>query len=312
MIMSRLSLVVPAFNEQSSVEKFLKDCFELKSFFYELEVIFVNDGSTDLTHKIVENLSTRYQGLILLNLAVNSGHMAALTAGLERATGDWIATLDADGQDDPNHIVAMHKLCITSNADVCFTQRVNRKKDSVTHRFFSPLFYKLLVLATNNKAIYQSGDFRLISKRVLDSLKSLPEVNRVYRVIIPSLGYKSVTYRYERNFRSAGESKYNFRKLLTLGFKSMLASSGAPLRWSSYLAVISSVVALTISFVAIIQGVFYRDIPGWASLTLIISLMFLVQSITNLVISEFILVLLSDLRKRPLYQLSRDEKSIMP
>lgn len=172
-----LSIVIAAYNEESNIQKIIDRCIILRQYFKDLEIVVVNDGSMDSTGEIVKKLCEQTPGLILLNLAVNSGHMAAISAGLEKATGDWIATIDADGQDDPKHILSMYEACLKSNSDICLTQRINRKNDSYLHRVFSPIFYKLLYVASNKKIVYQSADFRLISKRVqkvlLDLQKSI-------------------------------------------------------------------------------------------------------------------------------------------
>ena len=300
----KLTIIIPALNEELTIYNFLKNCLDLRSSFSELEIIVVNDGSTDDTENIVSSMSQEFSCISLINLALNSGHMAALSAGFKHASGDWIVTVDADGQDNPTLILEMYQKCIESNADVCFTRRKNRNSDSYKHKLFSPLYYKVISRATNGNSIYQSADFRLISSRVLSTINTLPEVNRMYRVLIPALGYKSVIIEYERDLRFAGTSKYNFRSLFNLGIKSILATTGAPLRWVSLISLFGAFFALIMSSVALIQGFFYHSIPGWASISFIISVMFFLQSISSLVISEFLLILLADVRQRPIYQLA--------
>ena len=307
---TKLTVIIPAFNEELTINDSLRKCLELRSSFSKLEIIVVNDGSSDNTSNIVNELSKEFSCIYLINLAINSGHMSALSAGFKHASGDWIATVDADGQDNPMLILKMYLQTVSSNADICYTKRKNRNSDSQIHKFFSPLFYKIITRATNGDSVYQSADFRLISSRVLATINSLPEVNRMYRVLIPTLGYKSVIIEYERDLRSAGESKYNFRSLLRLGVKSILATTGAPLRWVSLISLSSSLFALVVTTVALIQGFFYHSVPGWASISFIISVMFFLQSISSLVVSEFLLILLADVRQRPIYQLAGKNETI--
>lgn len=304
---TKLTVIVPAYNEEETIYPLVQRCLSLNLHFKNFEVIIINDGSTDGTKDVLHKISCESSNVNVINLAVNVGHMAALTAGFTHATGEWIATIDADGQDDPMLILEMYEKCIVNSADICFSRRVSRSKDSFVHRFISPLFYKLLTTATKSKAVYQSADFRLISKRVLSSLNNLPEVNRMYRVLIPELGYKSVTIDYERSYRTAGRSKYNFKELLNLGVKSILATTGAPLRWVSFTSFFSAILALSVTSIALIQGLFYNSVPGWASISFFISIMFFLQSISSLVISEFLLVLIADVRQRPSYQLAKKE-----
>lgn len=297
-----MSIIIPAFNEEYSIKQIIEKTCKLKSYFKDLEIIVVNDGSTDKTALVVKGLSKKLKFVKLLNLSINSGHMAALTAGLKYADGDWIGTIDADGQDDPNLFIQMYEKCLKLDADICFTRRLNRRNDSYFHRIFSPVFYKLMSIASRGNVIYQSADFRLISKRVQKTLNDLPEVNRMYRVLIPSLGYKSTVIEYERNMRFAGKSKYNIKSLIKLGSNSFLATTGSPLRWVSIFSIISAFFSLLVTGFSLIQGFLENSPPGWASLAFIVSLMFFLQSISTLVVSEFLLVLLGDVRQRPTYQ----------
>jgi dolichol-phosphate mannosyltransferase len=182
-------------------------------------------------------------------------------------------------------------------------QRVNRKNDPLRHRLFSPLFYKFISSFTAGTAPYQAADFRLITRRVVDVLNSLPEANRVYRVLIPALGFRSTSLTYERKSRTKGQSKYGFRQLANLGLKSLMATSGAPLRWLGITSIFGALIGLSISLIAIVDGIFVHNIPGWSSLVLLISTLFIFQSITSFVICEFLLVMLADLRQRPIYQI---------
>ena len=141
---TKLSVVIPAYNEEQGISHFIHRCLKLESYFSKIEIIVVNDGSVDGMQHILEEISKDYSSVNLINLAKNSGHMAALTAGFKSATGEWIATVDADGQDDPMIIIEMYKKVIDSSADICFSRRKNRKQDSFVHQFFSPWFYKVI------------------------------------------------------------------------------------------------------------------------------------------------------------------------
>ena len=307
MIPILLSVVTPAYNEEDSIESLVNKLHSLRKTFKKIEIIVVNDGSTDKTAELVRKMSKKIPDLILVNLATNSGHMAAITAGLKKASGDWIATIDADGQDNPNLLTKMYEECVKFRADICYTKRINREKDSITHRIFSPFFYKFLRKASRGEVIYQSADFRIFSRRVLVVLNNLPETNKLYRVLLPSLGFKSTIVEYERESRSAGKSKYNFASLFKLAVKSFLATTGSPLRWVSYLSAVSAVIALTVSALAVIEGLSVNSVPGWASLALLISILYLFQAVAFLVFSEFLIILLSDVRQRPIYQLEIEE-----
>jgi dolichol-phosphate mannosyltransferase len=141
-------------------------------------------------------------------------------------------------------------------------------------------------------------------------LSQLPEVNKMYRVLIPTLGFKSVSIQYYRNLRFAGESKYGVKPLINLGVKSLLATSGAPLRWISIFAATLSIILLLLSVLFLLAGIENNEVPGWASLALLISLMFFFQALTTMVICEFLLIMMADIRQRPTYQIGLEDEKI--
>jgi glycosyltransferase involved in cell wall biosynthesis len=297
-----LSVVVPVYNEEESISSTLSRIADsMKD--VEFEILVVNDGSSDKTADIVYDIQKAIPQLKVLELARNSGHMSAITAGIDHAIGRWIVTIDGDGQDPPELIPKMIEYANENCADLCFMVRKDRKMDSFRHRLFSPLFYQMLSRATNGKAPLQAADFRLMSDRVVSVLKQLPETNRVYRVITPDLGFKSVEMEYSRNQREAGVSKYRFIKLTILAIRSLLATSGAPLRWLSSLSITVAGASFFYSFFVLISGIFGGGPPGWASLSLLMSLILFVQSLAMAVICEFLLSIMSDVRRRPLYQI---------
>lgn len=302
-----LSVVLPIFNEEDSIEatlwRILKTVQPLN---WDFEIVIVNDGSSDGTLSIASNLQRENPSIQIVNLARNSGHMAALTAGLDLAKGRWVVTIDGDGQDPPELIPEMITRAEENKADICFMVRRDRRQDSLRHRIFSPFFYRTLSRATSGLAPIQAADFRLMSDRVVSVLRQLPETNRIYRVITPALGFKSVEIEYSRNQRANGESKYQFLKLVILATRSLIATSGAPLRWLSNLSVLIAGVSLIYSIFVLMSGLLGSGPPGWASLSLLLSLILFVQALAMAVICEFLLSILADVRNRPLYQLKDD------
>ena len=301
-----LSIVVPIFNEQESILSFVAKVLKSTDMFKTREIILVDDGSTDGTPKLLAGLLKKHREISIVTLQNNSGHMAALTAGLSASKGKWVVTIDADGQDDPGLIPKMVEACETNKVDVCYMQRSDRKQDPLRHRIFSPIFYRMLSLSTNGKTPYQSADFRLISRNVVNVLLSLPESRKVFRVLIPTLGFRSVTLKYNRKVRLNGKSKYGFSKLAKLGLNSILATSGAPLRWVSSISIVLGFTSLFYSFFVLLNGLFTNNVPGWASLAFMISTLFLFQAIATMVICEFLLIILADIRQRPLCQIVKN------
>ena len=302
-----LTVVLPMFNEKGSIESTVNRIVDtIKPLNWTFEILIVNDGSTDGTLQIAETLRRDFESIKIIDLARNSGHMAALTAGLDLAKGRWVVTIDGDGQDPPELIPQMVAHVEENEADICFMVRRDRRQDSLRHRVFSPFFYRALSRATSGMAPIQAADFRLMSDRVVSVLRQLPETNRIYRVITPALGFKSVEMEYSRIQRANGESKYRFFKLVVLATRSLIATSGAPLRWLSNLSVIIAGISLVYSIFVLMSGLLGSGPPGWASLSLLLSLILFVQALAMAVICEFLLSILADVRNRPLYQLKDD------
>jgi glycosyltransferase involved in cell wall biosynthesis len=301
--MKLLSVVLPAYNEAESLTVLIPRVVNAVKQLGSYEIIIIDDASTDATAEVALSFAMKNKKVKLLRLASNSGHMAALTAGLEHSAGQWVITLDSDGQDPPELIPEMLNRCIETNSDICFMVRRNRNNDPFRHRFFSPLFYALLQKATKSKTPLQAADFRIMSRRVVRVLNELPETNKVYRVLVANLGFTATQLEYSRSQRDLGSSKYGFVSLLKLASRSFLSTTGAPLRWLSYFSVLSALIALSLSGFSVFRGILQNDIPGWSSTIFLISVLMTMQALSFGILSEFLLIALSDIRKRPSYQL---------
>jgi len=304
-----ISVVLPAFNEESSITQTLIEvigvCEKLIKPNSSFEVLVVDDGSTDATVKAVEIISKNDSRIKLISLAQNSGHMAAISAGLDHSKGEWVVTLDADGQDPPDIIELMFEQVKEENVDVCYAIRANRDSDPWRHRFFSPLFYFVLRKMTGGNSLIQAADYRLMSRRVVDAMRNLPERNRVYRVLVPDLRFSSTSVKYTRRTRNAGNSKYGLRKLASLGWSSILATSGIPIRALSAIAVSMAVLMLMLVIWVLFSGLRSVVPAGWTSISLFLCITLLFQSISIAIISEVLIQIMKDIRQRPLYQVKR-------
>jgi glycosyltransferase involved in cell wall biosynthesis len=304
-----LSIVIPAFNEAEVIESTIAEvrhvCKRIVPDSFGLEILVVDDGSTDNTAKIVNSLHRRDKCVKLISLAKNSGHMAAISAGLDLSKGSWVVTMDADGQDPPETIEEMVKATKRDKADICYAIRSDRKADPIRHRLFSPAFYYILNKLTYGEAKIQAADFRLLSRDVVDVIKRLPERNRIYRVMIPDLKFKSTEVSYVRKPRRSGRSKYGFRKLAQLGLKSLLATSGASIRFMSAISILTALLMLAFA-VWVIYLNSQEVLPsGWASLSTLLALTLLMQSLSTAVISEVLIQINTNIRNRPLYQIKK-------
>ena len=301
--MNAISVVLPAFNEAESLKFLLPRVINSVKGLGNYEILVVDDASTDTTAQVILSIAKKNKRVKLLQLASNSGHMAALTAGLEHCSGKWVVTLDSDGQDPPELIPDMLKQCVVTNSEICFMVRKNRENDPLRHRIFSPIFYSVLQKATKSLTPLQAADFRIMSERVVKVLNNLPESNKVYRVLVSSLGFKATQIVYSRDPRLTGESKYRFSALVRLALRSFMSTTGAPLRWLSSISITTGVASFFLSGFAFLRGFLNQDIPGWASIVFLISILMTLQALSFGILSEFMLLALADIRKRPSYQL---------
>lgn len=275
---SLLSVVIPTFNEEESIEKCVYEVSKLcKKGNINFEIIIVNDGSTDKTLDLCKSIKNKYQ-LRIVNLETNSGHMAAITAGLEASRGKFVATMDADLQDPPECLIGMFNTIIQSqnkkksvrSIDVVQGFRVDRSSDTIFKRISASLYYTFIEKITGIKMIPHAADFRIMTRDCVDSLIKLPERNRIYRLLIPHLGFSVEPYPIVRAKRFGGRTKYPFRKMVKLSLDSVFAFSYKPLRMFSYLGLIFSLIFLLGSIATLVASLIALTVPGWTSLVLLV------------------------------------------
>jgi dolichol-phosphate mannosyltransferase len=275
---SVLSVIIPAYNEENVIEETvsrIRRVLELAKI--ENEILVVNDGSTDNTLSALKRLK-KLGSLRIINFSSNYGHMNAIRAGLEASIGDYILTIDADLQDPPESIPEMFTMITTSSdkdyssdsCDVVQAYRADRKSDSFWKRKTAALYYLMVKEVTGISVIPHAADFRIMKRHVVDKLISLPEKNLVYRLLIPSLGFKVELFPIERNIRFAGDSKYTNRKMMSLAIDSVIGFTNRPLRFLALTGIFSSIVLFIGSLLTLLLYLFGNTIPGWPSLVLLI------------------------------------------
>lgn len=270
-----LSVVIPAYNEEEAIEACI---YQVTSVLNEsnisYELIIVNDGSSDNTLKVCLQLKKVYE-FRLIHIPRNSGHMAAITAGLEASIGKFIATMDADLQDPPGDLVKMFEIIRSpskekNTVDVVQAFRIDRRTDSWFKKNTASLYYKLIEKILGFSIIHHAADFRIMTREVVNVLLALPERNRIYRLLIPKLGFEVVPFAIIRAKRHAGKTKYSFQKMAKLSIDSIFAFSYKPLRIFSYLGFASSVFFLLASLLTLLISIFYVTVPGWPSVVLLL------------------------------------------
>lgn len=262
-----LSVVLPCFNESDVIEETHRRVSAVcRAISRPYELIVVNDGSRDDTWPKLVRLAESDPQLVAVNLSRNHGHQIALSAGLHFARGERILIMDADLQDPPELLPAMLRQ-MDAGADVVYAQRRSRLSDAPVKRLFCAVYYRLLRWLADTHIPLDTGDFRLISRRVRDIVVAMPEGQRFIRGMVSWVGFRQEPILYDRDARFAGESKYPFRKLLALAVDGILSSSCKPLKFAFPLGAAAMFSSLAFGLYALFSHYFVSRTPqGWSSL----------------------------------------------
>jgi len=297
-----LSLIVPVYNEEKNLSLFFDRSHKvLESLLIPFEIILINDGSEDESLTLIKSFSKNNDSIRFIDLSRNFGHQIAVSAGLDYAKGDIICIIDADLQDPPELIpVMLDKM--KKGYEVVYAKRKTRQGESIFKTWTAKIFYRTLSRLTTIEIPLDSGDFRLFDKKVLDVIRQMPEKNKFLRGQIAWAGFEQTYVEYDRDARHAGETGYDFRKMLRLALDGITSFSNAPLKLVTYFGVIVSVFAFIATlFVLYSIYVIKSFVPGWGSL--LISILFIggVQMIAIGIIGEYLSRMNQNLLNRPLY-----------
>ncbi len=298
----RYSIVVPVYNEELVVlESYRRLSAVMKEVGEPYELIFVNDGSRDKTESIVSHLCEQDACVKLLSFSRNFGHQTAITAGMDYSAGQAVVVIDADLQDPPEVIIEMIEKW-KEGYDVVYGQRISRQGETVFKKVTAKMFYRLLKTLTNVDIPVDTGDFRLIDRKVCDALSSLTEKNRYVRGLVSWAGFRQTAVRFHRAERFAGETKYPFKKMLKFAIDGITTFSYKPLKIATYLGFFVSVLSFLYLLVVIYLKLFTdQTVSGWAS-TLSVSLFFNGVVLMMLgIIGEYIGRIYDETKNRPLY-----------
>jgi polyisoprenyl-phosphate glycosyltransferase len=302
-----LSVVIPMYNEEAALGLLVDRLRPVLDGIGEpYEVVAVNDGSTDATAVVLAELHQEWPQLRVIGLRRNAGHQAALTAGLHRAVGTYVVSIDADLQDPPEKIPEMLALAQREDLDVVYGVRVDRTTDTFFKRTTAELYYLVMRRLIGSWVPRHAGDFRLLSRRAVNALIALPEHRPVYRLLVPSLGFPSGVVTYVREERVAGSTKYPLRKMVRLAFDSIANFSAAPLRLATWLGLISFAACLLMVVFGIVAYVAGTTVPGWTSLFVAVLFLGGVQLICVGLVGEYIGRIYAALQGRPNYYIGYD------
>ncbi|WP_084312090.1 glycosyltransferase family 2 protein [Desulfobulbus elongatus] len=301
-----LSIVIPCYNEEDVIGETINrlDMFCSALHDLETELIFVDDGSQDNTYNILKKSFFKYNNIKIISLSRNFGHQIAATAGIDAANGDAVVLIDADLQDPPEVISQMIAKW-REGYDVIYGVRVERQGESVFKLATAKSFYRFLNRLSDVPIPLDTGDFRLMSRRVVDALRAMPERDRFIRGMVSWVGFRQAALAYKRAERFAGKSKYPLRKMLRFAADGIVSFSIKPLRLSIGLGIFSAALALLgIIYVFTVRLFSNNWVEGWAALMLAVLFTGGVQLISIGILGEYIGRIYGEIKKRPLYVVS--------
>ncbi|MFE0620085.1 glycosyltransferase family 2 protein [Priestia aryabhattai] len=298
----KYSIVVPVYNEEEVIHETYRRLTEvMRSMKEAYELLFVNDGSRDRTAEIIKEYSEQDPAVVLLDFARNFGHQIAITAGMDYARGEAVVVIDADLQDPPELILEMIEKW-KQGFDVVYAKRTKRKGETYFKKQTAAMFYRFLRAMTDIDIPLDTGDFRLLDRKVCNQMNSIQEKNRFVRGLVSWVGFKQIAVEYERDERLAGESKYPLKKMLKLSMDGITSFSYKPLKLASYAGVTLSGVGFIYLLVVLYLKLFTDStITGWSSL-IVIQLFFsgIILIILGM-IGEYIGRIYDETKNRPLY-----------
>lgn len=308
--MKKISLVVPCYNEEETVNLFYDEIQKIKSEFkgVSFEMIFVNDGSSDKTLEILRKLSSK-DDVRYISFSRNFGKEAAMYAGLEAATGDYVAIMDADLQDPPALLHEMYEILESGEYDSVATRRVSRKGEPIIRSFFARLYYKIINKISKTEIVDGARDFRLMTRQMVNSVLSLKEYNRFSKGIFSWVGYRTKWLEYENTPRVAGETKWSFWKLFLYSLDSIVAFSTVPLSIASVMGILFCFVAFLIIIFIIVRTIMFGDpTSGWPSMVCIMFFIGGVQLLCVGIMGQYLSKAYLEVKRRPIYIISETEK----
>ncbi len=302
-----LSVVIPVYNEEEVLPLLVERLRPVADAWgVTYEVLCVDDGSSDATPVLLQRVRREWPQLRVVRLRANAGHQAAISAGLERARGRWVVTIDADLQDPPEVIGEMLAVARGQAVDVVYGVRVDRSTDTAFKRVTARLFYRSIRALADVDARVDAGDFRLMSRATVDAVNALPEHGRVLRLVVPALGFPSASVGYTRAPRAAGSSKYPLGKMIRLSVDGVTGFSIAPLRFATWLGLVGGVAALGVLVYAVVAMLLGNTLPGWTSTVVIVAAVGAVQLLALGILGEYVGRTYVALQARPAYFVAHD------
>lgn len=300
--MPQLSVIIPIYNEEGNIPTLvdrLKGVVDSMGLSYEF--IFINDGSKDRSLEMIKQYAEQYSFIRYINFSRNFGHQIAVSAGLDYSTGDAIVIIDADLQDPPELIIEMYEK-YKRGFEVVYAQRAKRAGETMFKTITAKYFYRVISKITSINIPVDTGDFRIIDRKVVDVLKQMPEQQKFLRGQIAWAGFNQTFITYNREVRNAGETGYTIKKMLKLALDGITSFSDFPLKFATFSGFVVSGVAFVMILYALYSRYIIQDyVPGWTSLMLAVLFLGGIQLISIGIIGEYISRMSANVRQRPLY-----------
>lgn len=300
--MKDLSVIIPIYNEEGNISRLFERLYAVISKLNaETEFIFVNDGSRDQSLRLIKDLAAQHQNVCYIDFARNFGHQVAVSAGLDYCNGRAVVIIDADLQDPPELILDLHAKW-KEGYEVVYARRRAREGESFAKKFTARMFYRTLKKITSINIPVDTGDFRLIDRKIVDVLRKMPEQQKFLRGQISWIGFRQTFVEYDRDARYAGKTGYTYKKMFRLALDGITSFSNLPLKFATFTGFLVSGIAFLMILYALYARFITKDyVPGWTSLMLAVLFIGGVQLICIGIIGEYISRLSSNVRNRPLY-----------
>jgi dolichol-phosphate mannosyltransferase len=303
--MVKISLVIPVYNEIEVLPELFQRLQKLDQARADevlFNFIFVNDGSNDGSKEYLRVQAELNKKISLISLSRNFGHQIAVSAGLDHSNGDYVGIIDADLQDPPELIYDMYEVAKREGCDVVYGQRVSRKGETFFKKATAKYFYILMNRLCDIEIPRDTGDFRIITGRVAEILKMMPEKHRYIRGLVPWIGFRSIAFKYERNVRAAGVTKYPLMKMFQFAFNAILSFSRKPITIGLMIGGVTVFMGALLAIIIISLKLFTNIVvPGLASTLVLITIFSGVQILLTGIIGEYVGRIYEEVKGRPLY-----------
>ena len=307
----KISVIVSCYNEEESLPLFYEEMSKVLAEMSQndFELIFVNDGSRDNTLKEITELSAKDKRVRYISFSRNFGKEAAMKAGLDYSTGDYVTLMDADLQDPPKMLSEMLNILESEHYDCVGTRRITRKGEPVIRSFFARKFYKIINKMSKVEMVDGARDYRLMTRQMVEAIKNCEEYNRYSKGLWSFVGFKTKWLEFENVQRVAGETKWSFWKLFKYAIEGIVAFTTAPLTMAAFLGILFCFIAFIMIIVIIFKTLVWGDpVSGWPSLACIIIFVSGIQLFFMGIFGEYLAKTYLETKKRPLYIVKETEK----